>query len=451
MHFSIFKRMQMHTKSLSPGVEPTVRLADLLGSGSTATVFRAQRTTALGPEMVAVKIPNARTSLNAEATALKRFAHPNIVRLVESGRSCTPSAEASIVLELCDSGTVEDLLLARPLTPGEVHMVVSSVGAALSLVHDAGWIHGDVNPSNVALRSTDLPCLIDFGMCRPADKTPAISGTEGFTSPTLPSSPMLDVRGLIATALAALGPAGPHPIHHRLEELLIRCDRGQEVSIETVLQAFEDVPVEHIDGSQLPGSRHVGRASGGPTPPRTRRFGPRPGGDPTPASTSTTSRAPLPRVAALAGAALLIAFVALDVLGPSSAADALSPEPAIATQPSALLTGETEMLSAEETLATQGVSWIADGSNMRIDHESLDRSFLAGSHGDVAAIGDWNCDGVQTLGIFRPGTGAWFEFDSWDQAAVSTVEVISEPVAVGAVAAVAVERDSAGCARPVIG
>jgi hypothetical protein len=34
-----------------------------------------------------------------------------------------------------------------------------------------------------------------------------------------------------------------------------------------------------------------------------------------------------------------------------------------------------------------------------------DRNFFYGNPGDIPLIGDWNCDGVETPGMFRPGTG----------------------------------------------
>ena len=34
-----------------------------------------------------------------------------------------------------------------------------------------------------------------------------------------------------------------------------------------------------------------------------------------------------------------------------------------------------------------------------------DRNFFYGNPGDIPLIGDWNCDGVETPGMFRPSTG----------------------------------------------
>jgi hypothetical protein len=42
------------------------------------------------------------------------------------------------------------------------------------------------------------------------------------------------------------------------------------------------------------------------------------------------------------------------------------------------------------------------------------RTYRLGRHGDVVVVGDWDCDGVSTPGLYRPGTGEAFEYDSWD-------------------------------------
>jgi hypothetical protein len=39
--------------------------------------------------------------------------------------------------------------------------------------------------------------------------------------------------------------------------------------------------------------------------------------------------------------------------------------------------------------------------------------YAAGSPGDVALVGDWDCDGVHTPGAYRPATGELFLFDGW--------------------------------------
>jgi hypothetical protein len=39
--------------------------------------------------------------------------------------------------------------------------------------------------------------------------------------------------------------------------------------------------------------------------------------------------------------------------------------------------------------------------------------FALGQDGDVPMLGDWDCDGVATPGLFRPSTGESFVFGGW--------------------------------------
>jgi hypothetical protein len=42
------------------------------------------------------------------------------------------------------------------------------------------------------------------------------------------------------------------------------------------------------------------------------------------------------------------------------------------------------------------------------------RTYRLGRAGDVVVVGDWDCDGLATPGLYRPSTGEAFEYDSWD-------------------------------------
>ena len=40
-------------------------------------------------------------------------------------------------------------------------------------------------------------------------------------------------------------------------------------------------------------------------------------------------------------------------------------------------------------------------------------SFGVGRAGDVPVLGDWNCDGTDTLALYRPSTGEVYRYDVW--------------------------------------
>jgi hypothetical protein len=47
-------------------------------------------------------------------------------------------------------------------------------------------------------------------------------------------------------------------------------------------------------------------------------------------------------------------------------------------------------------------------ANRRWDGSGADGSSKFGQSGDLPVTGDWNRDGVDEIGVFRPGTGQWF-------------------------------------------
>ena len=76
--------------------QPSLKMAELIGSGKHGTVVRAVRTDASGSTNVVVKLPPGGGTLADEATALVRFAHRNVVALIDG-----PLSDGQLVLEYC--------------------------------------------------------------------------------------------------------------------------------------------------------------------------------------------------------------------------------------------------------------------------------------------------------------------------------------------------------------
>lgn len=443
--------MQLHvSQGFSDSRGSTLRLERLLGSGTAGTVYKAQLQSGSQTQSVAVKLPHAGISLRQEAAALRRFEHRNIIALLDDNSISSDGrhADGALMLELCDKGTLEDRLLSATMTAAETKAMVEAIADALSLIHNDGWIHGDVNPSNIGLRSDGAPALLDFGTCRPADGAPPASLTEEFSGTALSSTRDLDIRSLAATALGALG--GAHPadsvegqIAAGLTELITSCDAGVDVSLDQVCSQFANAQFDLAETADTPPaevkSTPLRPVGGGPNRPRTRAFGPRPGGNGSDDDDAEDKPSRLnPKVAALVALLALVCLISIELAG-SRATD---------SSVTAKQTTDVERVLASSTLERAGARWSSNSGSLAIEDDGDHVTFAPGRAGDHGAIADWNCDGEATLGVFRPSTGAWFTFDDWSDDAVSTVELISTPEEGFDV--LMVDIDAQGCATPAL-
>ena len=61
-------------------------------------------------------------------------------------------------------------------------------------MHESGYLHGDVKPSNVGFASDGSPKLLDFGLAREANDATGMGGTLRYLSPEVLSGRPADER-----------------------------------------------------------------------------------------------------------------------------------------------------------------------------------------------------------------------------------------------------------------
>ena len=190
------------------------RLESPLGSGGFSEVWRA--TDLETGEAVAVKVARAdrgteaNAKLREEATILRALNHPNIVRILDWG---VEDESEFLVTELIDGPTLRDVLReSGALSDEEVLAMGAALADALAAAHEAGFVHGDVKPENIIIRS-GTPYLIDFGTARNLaetlrpDELREVAGTLAYLAPELLAgealSPQSDVYALGVTLYEA--------------------------------------------------------------------------------------------------------------------------------------------------------------------------------------------------------------------------------------------------------
>ena len=184
-----------HTAGLPqiPGYE----VEALLGHGGMGVVYQARhlalkRTVAL-KMLAGVHSPTARSRFKAEAEAVARLQHPNIVQIHAIGEA---AGAPFFALEFVEGGSLAKRLAGRPLPPRDAARLVGALADAMHVAHSRNLVHRDLKPANVLLTGgADTPIgqcqpkVTDFGLARQLDgdsgqtQVGLVLGTPSYMAP----------------------------------------------------------------------------------------------------------------------------------------------------------------------------------------------------------------------------------------------------------------------------
>ena len=205
---------------------PGYEILGELGRGGMGVVFKAEQVRLKRP--VALKMlksgdhagPDDLARFRAEAEAVARLAHPNIVQIYEVGEY---RGQPFLALEFVAGGSLSDHLAGKPQAPRPSAEWARELAEAMAAAHAKGIVHRDLKPANVLLsrrasgqlapadeqagRLLYDPKITDFGLAKRLDvdqghtATGAILGTPMYMAPEQAMSqkavgPLADVYGL---------------------------------------------------------------------------------------------------------------------------------------------------------------------------------------------------------------------------------------------------------------
>ncbi|MBV1857805.1 MAG: serine/threonine protein kinase, partial [Nannocystaceae bacterium] len=156
-------------------------IIDELGRGAMGTVYAAFDTKL--ERQVAVKLlHNADRgigSLLAEAQALARINHPNVVTVHDVGEH---QGRLFLAMELVRGKTLRDYQRAPGQLWRDILEHYRQAARGLAAVHAADLVHGDFKPENVMVAEDGRVLVMDFGIARSLRPTDSVDGEAPSSS-----------------------------------------------------------------------------------------------------------------------------------------------------------------------------------------------------------------------------------------------------------------------------
>ena len=192
----------------------------LLGEGGMGLVFAAYDEEL--DRKVAIKLlrsdgPAGRLDrgwLLAEAKAMARLSHPNVVQIYDVGEL---EGQVFVAMELVAGASLRDWLRQEPRDAPAILRAFLDAGRGLQAIHEAGLVHRDFKPQNVLVAADGRARVLDFGLAHPrADPGDAPAAASGGATGSYPSLAPTGATATPATTgrVAAGTPAYMPPEQH---------------------------------------------------------------------------------------------------------------------------------------------------------------------------------------------------------------------------------------------
>ncbi len=183
-------------------------LTSRIGGGAMGLVYRALdrelgRAVAiklLRPELGRI---SGQGQLAAEARALAKLNHPNVVAVYDVGEW---NDQRFIAMELVTGGTLRQWQDREERTLEELLDVYVAAGAGLQAAHARGLIHRDFKPENVLVGEDERPRVLDFGLARVTALPEELTGPAMIPAGSTATATVLSAEGALIGTPAYMAP-----------------------------------------------------------------------------------------------------------------------------------------------------------------------------------------------------------------------------------------------------
>jgi tetratricopeptide (TPR) repeat protein/tRNA A-37 threonylcarbamoyl transferase component Bud32 len=155
---------------------PGYAILEELGRGGQGVVYKARQADL--NRFVVLKMirpgelahPRELARFQAEARAVARLQHPNVVQIYEVGEV---AGRPYLTLEYVEGWSLDRLLHGKPWLVRPAAELLQTLAHAVHYAHQCGIVHRDLKPGNVLIRNDGVVKVTDFGLARRLPKEDA--------------------------------------------------------------------------------------------------------------------------------------------------------------------------------------------------------------------------------------------------------------------------------------
>jgi hypothetical protein len=165
---------------------PGYRVVRTLSEGKRARIYLAEQTSL--QRLVALKVLQGEASDNdatrkgviEQGKLAARLTHPNLLSVFDIG---VHDDQHYIATEHVSGGALRDVLEKGPMQPERALLVARDLATGLAFLHQNGFLHRDIKPTNVLFREDGTALLSEAGVSRAASAQTPENEAVAFGSP----------------------------------------------------------------------------------------------------------------------------------------------------------------------------------------------------------------------------------------------------------------------------